>query len=276
MTPNRDRQRTAARARLEREMSERAETARQRRRRNQAILGVSVAVVLVAAGVVVAVLAFGGDDDGKKPTAGSSSAAACVWTPRVDPSAPADQPKPAVKDVGTPPKTGEPRSGKQVMTMNTSLGVIKIEMDTAKTPCTSASFTYLAGKKFFDGTSCHRLAPAIGALQCGDPQGDGTGGPSYEFGDENLPVNQRPAYPKGYVAMANGGPGTNGSQFFFLYKDADLDPNYTVFGRVTEGMDVIEKVGAAGDDGAYDPSPGGGHPKTKLTFTSITVSPPAA
>lgn len=258
-------------------MTQRAEAA-QRRRRRQSVIGAAAAVVLVIAGVVWVVLATGGDDGKKKAVAASSTSATptgCVWTPKADPSAPPGQALPkGTKDVGTPP-AGEPRSGKQVMTITTNLGVIKIEMDAAKTPCTAASFTHLAGKKFFDGTKCHRLAQTIGALQCGDPSGDGTGGPAYQYSDENLPTGRRPAYPEGSVAMANGGPGTNGSQFFFVFKDSDLQPNYTLFGKVIEGMDIVKKVVTAGDDGAFEPNPGGGHPKAELVFQSVTVTPAA-
>jgi peptidyl-prolyl cis-trans isomerase B (cyclophilin B) len=277
VTSNRDRQRAAARARLEREMTERAEAAR-RRRRLQTMIGAGVAVLLVIGAVIWIVAATGGSK--KKAAAPSPSASAgpgpCRWQPRVDPSAsPKPSPPAGMKDVGTPPASGEPRTGKEIMTITTSLGTIKVEMDLTKTPCTAASFSYLAGKKFFDGTKCHRLVPAIGALQCGDPSGEGAGGPAYQFGDENLPTGRRPAYPEGAVAMANGGAGTNGSQFFFLYKDSDLQADYTLFGKVVEGLDIIKKVAAAGDDGVYEPNPGGGHPKTPLVFTTVTVSAPS-
>jgi peptidyl-prolyl cis-trans isomerase B (cyclophilin B) len=74
--------------------------------------------------------------------------------------------------------------------------------------------------------------------------------------------------------MANAGPGTNGSQFFIVYKDSPFPPNYTLFGTVTAGLDIVQQVGAAGDDGAYNPSPGGGHPKKEVTIQSLTVTKP--
>src|SRR5262249_20190376 len=182
---------------------------------------------------------------------------------------------PGVKDVGTPPVTGEPRSGTQTMTITMNVGTVEVQVDTAHAPCTAASFTYLAGKRFFDSTPCHRLTTSgIHVLQCGDPSGTGAGGPSYEFADENLPTNKRPAYPAGTVAMANAGAGTNGSQFFIAYKDIDqLPPNYTVLGKVTKGLDVVQKVADGGVDPTDPNNPGDGKPKTTTTIQSLTVTP---
>lgn len=284
MTSNRDRdRRAAARARLEREMALRAETARKRRRTQTIIAAGAAAVVLVGAIVWIAI-ATTGDDDGDPtvaPSATSSSSAptSCDYKPLVDPSASesasAAPLPPGAKEVGKP-EADVPRSGKQIMTIVTNLGEIQIEMDLSKTPCTAGSFAYLAGKKFFDNTKCHRLVPEIGALQCGDPGGDGTGGPTYRYGDENLPTTRRPAYPEGVVAMANAGPDTNGSQFFFVYKDSSLPAQYSLWGKIIKGLDIVKKVAEGGDDGAYAQQSGGGKPKTEIVLQTVTVSPPAA
>ncbi len=283
MATNRERQqRAAARARLEREMTVRAEAA-QKRRRTQAVIGAGAAVLVVVVGVVLLVTLTGSDKK-KSSTAGASpstsaSPTGCVWKPKVDPSAsPAAAPPPgSVKDVGTPPASGEPRSGTQTMTLTLNVGTVEVEVDTAHAPCTAASFTYLAGKKFFDNTPCHRLVTeGIYVLQCGDPSGTGAGGPSYEFADENLPTDKRPAYPAGTVAMANAGAGTNGSQFFIVYKDVDqLPPNYTVWGKVTKGLDVVQKVADAGVTPADPSNPGDGKPKMAVNIQSLTMSAPA-
>ena len=104
------------------------------------------------------------------------------------------------------------------------------------------------------------------------PTGEGQGGPGYRFADENLPGDREPAYLEGDVAMANTGESaTNGSQFFFVYGPNRLPGYYTLFGRVTEGLDIIRKVGAAGDDGAFAQNAGGGHPKQRLTFETVLV-----
>jgi peptidyl-prolyl cis-trans isomerase B (cyclophilin B) len=280
VTSNRDRQqRAAARARLEREMTLRAEAA-QRRRRLRAMIGAGAAVILVVVGVVLLVTLTGNDKKKSNTASPGASASAtptsCTWRPRVDPSAsPAPQPQQGIKDVGTPPASGEPRTGTQQMTITTNVGTIDVTVDTAHAPCTAASFTYLASKKFFDNTPCHRLTTqGIYVLQCGDPSGTGSGGPSYQFADENLPTDKRPAYPAGTVAMANAGAGTNGSQFFIVYKDIDqLPPNYTVWGKVTKGLDVVQKVADGGVNPSDPSNPGDGAPKTKVTIQSLTVSP---
>ena len=128
------------------------------------------------------------------------------------------------------------------------------KLDNGKAPCTVNSFASLAQQGYFDNTPCHRLttAPELGVLQCGDPSGTGTGGPGYRFPNE-YPTNQYrltdPAlqvpvlYPRGTLAMANAGPGTNGSQFFLVYRDSMLPPTYTVFGTIDD-----DRAGDAGQD----------------------------
>jgi peptidyl-prolyl cis-trans isomerase B (cyclophilin B) len=274
VTSTRDRQRAAARARLEREMAERAAKARQRRRL-QAIIGSAVGIVLVIAGTVWAWSALGGDDEGNRPTAATAS---CTWT-----ELPQNERSPQVKDVGLPPTTVT-TTGTQTMTIDTSVGTIAAKVDLAAVPCTAASFSHLASKKFFDNTKCHRLVTeGLKVLQCGDPsttgkgyrETDGTGGPSYRLAEENLPVDKRPPYPEGVIAMANSGqPGSTGSQFFIVYGDSQLNPDYTVVGTVTSGLDLVKQVGAAGHDNAYAQQAGGGHPKKEVVIKSLTMASP--
>ncbi|WP_432837065.1 peptidylprolyl isomerase [Dactylosporangium sp. CA-092794] len=287
MTTNRDRQRAAARSRLEREMALRAEQSRLRRRRNTTIAAGAGALIVLLAAAWVVVAVTSDDSKGTEAAASPSTSAtptSCTWLPAIDPSAsPAPDPEvqKATKDVGMPPASGEARTGTQTMTLDTSVGTVKIEVDTAHAPCTAESFTYLASKKFFDDTVCHRLVvQSIYVLQCGDPSATGYGGPSYRYAEENLPTDKRPAYGEGVVAMANNGqPASTGSQFFIVYKDiAQLDPNYTVIGRVTEGLDLIKKVADAGviADPSADPSapPSEGKPKTEVRIKSLTMSAP--
>ncbi|MGB2570619.1 peptidylprolyl isomerase [Micromonospora citrea] len=274
MTSTRERQRAAARARLEREMAERAAKAR-KRRQTQAIVGAAAVLVLVVAGSVWLATTLGGDDDeqGTTTTAGFSQ---CVYN-----EVPADARSKQIKDVGLPTNQ-QANKGTQTMTIDTNLGPITARLDRSAVPCTAGSFTHLASKGFFDNTKCHRLVTeGIKVLQCGDPSAtgkgwretDGTGGPSYNLAEENLPTDKRPAYPEGVIAMANSGqPGSTGSQFFIVYGDSQLDPNYTVVGTITGGMDLVKQVAAAGDDKAFAQQAGGGHPKKEVVITKLTMS----
>ena len=276
MTSTRERQRAAARARLEKEMAERAARARARRR-TQAYVGAGVVVLLVIAGTVWLVASNVGDD--KKGGTPQAATTQCSWT-----ELPPDQRSPQVKDVGLPPLTAR-KSGSQIMTMDTNLGPITTKLDLSLVPCTAASFTHLASKKFFDNTKCHRLVntDTFKVLQCGDPgttgkgwrDTDGTGGPSYTMAEENLPTDKRPPYPDGIIAMAKTSePNSTGSQFFIVFGDSQLDPSYTVLGTVTAGMDIVKQIGAAGDDGAFAAQAGGGHPKKELDIKTLTMSAP--
>lgn len=153
------------------------------------------------------------------------------------------------------------------MTLTTDQGVIAIAMDPAA-EVTDASMAYLAADGYFNNTPCHRLTTqGIYVLQCGDPTGTGTGGPDYQIPDENLPENTPNNYPKGTVAMANAGPNTNGSQFFIVYQDTTLPPNYTIWGTVSQGLDVVEKVAAAGVQGGGTDGP----PALPITIQTATV-----
>jgi peptidyl-prolyl cis-trans isomerase B (cyclophilin B) len=272
-----DRQRAAARARLEKEMAERAAAARKRKQRN-AILGSAIAVVVVVVAGALVVTRLNHDDKKKATASGSKTPAgtvSCTWTP-------ASAGGGKVKDVGIPPKTA-PNVGTEVMTLNTNLGKIEATIDLAKAPCTGSSFAYLASKKFLDGSKCHRMVNEANfqVLQCGDPfakgkgyrESDGSGGPSYSMGEENLPTDTQNPYPAGSIAMANSGqPNSTGSQFFICTADTKIPASYTLLGKITSGLDVAQKVIKAGDDEAFKAQAGGGHPKLELDITSMTVT----
>jgi signal peptidase I len=195
----------------------------------------------------------------------------CTYSPSRDPAA---------RQV-IPPRSGKVPTDPATVSamMVTDQGSIGIQLDNAKAPCTVNNFVSLAQKGFYDDTQCHRLTtgPSLSVLQCGDPKGDGTGGPGYQFADEypknqyapNDPALQQPVlYPRGTVAMANAGPGTNGSQFFLVYKDSELPPDYTVFGSTNDtGLATLDKIVAAGTaDGTID-----GRPATPITIRSIRL-----
>lgn len=122
----------------------------------------------------------------------------------------------------------------------TSCGAIDIELYADGAPATANNFAFLAMKQFYDATIVHRVVPGF-VIQMGDPTGTGTGGPGYRFSDE-LDLAREHGYERGTVAMANAGPDTNGSQFFICLEDVGLPPQYSVFGRVTRGMDVVDAI----------------------------------
>jgi peptidyl-prolyl cis-trans isomerase B (cyclophilin B) len=154
----------------------------------------------------------------------------------------------------------------------TTQGIITVQMLTSAAPCTTYSFRFLASQRYYNGTHCHRLTVQfIYVLQCGDPTGTGSGGPGYAFNDENL---AGATYPAGTVAMANAGPNTNGSQFFFTWKDTTLSPAYTPFGKVIGGLDVLQRIAAAGDD--QQNNPGDGYPNAYTQFLAVQIIPTRA
>lgn len=124
--------------------------------------------------------------------------------------------------------------------LHTTAGDITIEFTANKTPKTVDNFVTLARKNFYDGTIFHRVIEGF-MIQGGCPEGNGTGGPGYRFDDEPFDGE----YARGTVAMANAGPNTNGSQFFIMHQDNDLPKNYVIFGKVTNGLDVVDKIATA-------------------------------
>lgn len=279
--------REAAKRKLERQLARRAERAKRRR-----IVGVGVTVgaVVVVAGLIV-ILATRGDGaaDNADAADGSSSASTPdgqsqdiqIPTERVElASRPEPLPNPTsceytksgepAKDVSVPDGDDVSSEGTVYVTLHSNVGDIGLELDRALAPCTVNSFVHLSEEGYYTDTSCHRIGTeGLQMLQCGDPTGQGTGGPGYTFADETF---DELTYGRGVLAMANSGPDTNGSQFFMVFGDAPLPPDYTVFGAIDdEGLKVIDEVARAGHDGAFDPSPGGGKPLTQVTFTDVTV-----
>jgi peptidyl-prolyl cis-trans isomerase B (cyclophilin B) len=174
------------------------------------------------------------------------------------------------RSVAPPPTTGVPTSGTVSYVLQMTNGDVKITLDRAKAPCTVNSFASLAEQGYFDDTKCHRLADSgIFILQCGDPTGTGSGGPGYEFANE---TDGTESYTEGIVAMANGGPGSNGSQFFLVYADStslDSRGDFTIFGTMNKASrDVIASMAAEGQDGS-NPD-GTGQPNNPCEITKVT------
>nr|WP_275585847.1 peptidylprolyl isomerase [Geodermatophilus sabuli] len=218
--------------------------------------------------------AGGGDDAGPEagPGTGSGGGAAavsgtgasCEWS-----TAPSANPYLIEVD---PPAAEVPAEGTTDLLMTTNLGDLQLTVDHERTPCAAASLVHLAEVGFFDDSPCHRQTDSAGlqVLQCGDPTGTGAGGPTYTSPTE---VTGEETYPRGTVAMANSGQGVDGSQFFLVWGDSRLPPDYTVVGTVDDaGLAVLDAVAANGNDGSLDPSPGGGAPTVPVTVESVTVA----
>ncbi|MFT4294891.1 MAG: peptidylprolyl isomerase [Micropruina sp.] len=167
-----------------------------------------------------------------------------------------------------PPAGTASTVGATTLTLTMSGGTVTITGDRSRTPCTLHAMESLATQGYFNDTGCHRLADSgMFMVQCGDPTGTGRGTPGYRFADE-IDANTR--YPAGTVAMANAGSNTNGSQFFIVYRDTELKPNYTAFGRIDEAsLKVIEAMAADGHDNSY--GDGTGKPHNPFTIVTATV-----
>lgn len=161
--------------------------------------------------------------------------------------------------------TKEDNKTKHMVTIETNYGKIVFETYDLDAPNTVKNFTTLAGKGFYNGLTFHRVIKGF-MIQGGDPNGNGTGGPGYQFADELNPSTSsyKAGYKKGVVAMANAGPNTNGSQFFIMTADYPLPNNYTIFGKVVSGQDVVDKI-ANVQTGPND------KPTSPVTMTTVTV-----
>jgi peptidyl-prolyl cis-trans isomerase B (cyclophilin B) len=271
-----ERQRKLARERYERRQAREAN--RQRRARRTAQWASGAVVLLALAGIVsytVVNLTTSSASTSTKPSPSTSpslsasasaspsptssgTATTCTYTPS----------PPASRKVGLPPAKPDLKATYQA-TIKTNRGDIVINLLNTKAPCTVNSFVYLAKKNYFSNTPCPRLVTSgLYVLQCGDPTGTGRGGPGYRFADENL---AGATYPAATVAMANtGAPGTNGSQFFLVYKDTPLPPSYTPFATIVGGSNVLQSIARAGFGPPLN-SAGGGQPKEKVVIERVII-----
>ncbi|MGZ4124872.1 MAG: peptidylprolyl isomerase [Actinomycetota bacterium] len=232
---------------------------RQRRRRQQrlritgAVLGVAV-----IAGVVFLTTRGG------SPTNAASGVACGASVPEA-----ASVKKPSFKH---PPKMTIDPSKTYTATIDTSCGTVVVKLLADRAPKTVNSFVFLADKHFFDGTQIHRIDTSIGVIQGGDPTGTGTGGPGYKLPDE---LTGKESYGPGVVAMANAGANTGGSQFFMVYDNnghkLDANPNYTIFGQVVQGLDVVKRIAQIPVQNA-SAGLSGQKPKQPVYLNTVTVS----
>jgi peptidyl-prolyl cis-trans isomerase B (cyclophilin B) len=248
------RERDLARAKYERQQAKRADRARHAKR-NQRITAIVVVIALVVAGVGFAVFNATNEDPAVLATEAVALDCSPAGTPRANDITYPDGPVP----LASTPTT---------LTLDTNCGQIVIALD-ANAQKTVESEAFLASSGFYNNTSCHRLTTeGIFVLQCGDPAGDGSGGPGYSVPDENLPAEGEANYPAGTIAMANAGPGTSGSQFFIVYADTTLPAGYSIWGNVVSGLDIVQEVASAGvQDGLTD-----GAPLQPVFINTATVS----
>jgi peptidyl-prolyl cis-trans isomerase B (cyclophilin B) len=282
-----ERQRRQAREKHRRQQELR--TARQRQVRKRWLTGFSAVAAAGLIAVLLVVFLPGGSAK-KDPSASASKSASASASATASASTVAEpahhctytKATPVSKKVSLPPATPD-YTGSYTATLNTNLGPITFNLLNSKATCTVNSFVHLAEAGFFNNTQCHRMTtsgPYV--LQCGDayatsttkldcsatsPVGAGT--PGYEFASENLTDAK---YPAGTVAMANGGPTTNGSQFFIVFQDSTstLETSYTPFATVSSGLDIVQNVAKDGYSCTY-PQAGGGVPKKKVIIDSVTI-----
>jgi cyclophilin family peptidyl-prolyl cis-trans isomerase len=167
------------------------------------------------------------------------------------------------KTWSSPPAMTIDKNATYTADLTTSEGDIQIALDPTQAPKTVNNFVFLAKQGFYNGTTFHRVIPDF-VIQGGDPEGTGQGGPGYQFADELPKAGQ---YAIGSVAMANAGPNTNGSQFFIItgQQGAALPPNYSLFGKVTQGQDVADKISTMAAPGTETPDP-------PVTIEKVTIT----
>jgi peptidyl-prolyl cis-trans isomerase B (cyclophilin B) len=267
----RQRQRQLARERHQRRAVRQAH--RDRRTRQWTV---AITAVIVVGGLSVGGVLLAGRSSGASPTPTPTPSASA--TPSPTPTTVAEPAThctyvaagTASRKVTLPPATPDYKAT-YTATINTNRGAVVIDLLNSKATCTVNSFVHLAEQAFYSKSPCFRLSTTDGVymLQCGDPTGKGSGGPGYGFANENL---TGATYPAGTVAMANetGVADSNGSQFFLVYQDSSLPPDYTPFGKIVSGLDILQTVAKAG----YGPplsSAGGGAPKESVEIESVTV-----
>ena len=200
-----------------------------------------------------------------------------IYFPAIASAAPTKKPTPVICKPTTakahtvkniiPPEVKTPYKNR-TFTFTTNCGEIVIQANGKSAPITVTALAALANGGFYNKTFCHRLVTdEIYVLQCGDPTGTGRGGPNFTYRDENLPQAVQANYPAGTVAMANSGADTNGSQFFIVYEDTSMDPDYTIWGRVTKGLEIVRAIAEAGvADGSTN-----GMPKQTIAIEKVRV-----
>lgn len=281
--------RDAALKNLDKELKSRSR--REKMRPLGVVLATVVVLVVIVGGIWFAVTRDTSTDD----TVAEDTSA--QETPDVTPVAMADAPleaypdtvtceypaddRGAAKEVSTPATENIATTGTVDVTFATNKGDIPMTLDRSKSPCTVNAIEHFASEGYYNDTVCHRVvvSESMTILQCGDPAGNGSGGPGISFADEYPTNAYSPAdvespvtYPRGTLAMANGGPDTNGSQMFLVDRDTTLPPKYNVFGTISEdGLKTLDGIIDENKD-ANQESGGDGAPVDEVKITSATVA----
>jgi peptidyl-prolyl cis-trans isomerase B (cyclophilin B) len=233
------------------------------------VFAAAAVVLLIVVGLVLAQALGGGDDKGDVSTAAGGSA-----SPTAEPPPPGECNEPPAlpkqpKQYDAPPDAGLAEGATWTAHVATNCGEIVMELYGDKAPQTVASFLFLAEHGYWDGSPCHRLVTSgIFVLQCGDPTGTGSGDPGYGYGVENAPKDYQ--YPRGTLAMARtADPNSNGGQFFIVFKKTELPDatGYSIFGRVTQGMDIVDRIAEQGTGGTLGPEA----PKQPISILGVSV-----
>ena len=245
--------------RLGRLEAERAATSRSQRFRQFRVVALVVGAVLL---VALAISVFSKDDNPATTTPGSGDDGAIGTTA----CPPADGSAERTTSFTSGPVSCIDVTKTYTAEVVTSKGDFTIELDPSKAPKAVTTFVFLARNHYYDGVSFHRIIPGF-VVQGGDATGEppGTGGPGYSFADE-VPTDGPPYYEVGSLAMANSGPDTNGSQFYIVtgQQGVELPAQYSLFGNVTEGLDVVKSIEATGTPE--------GTPSSSTTITSVTIT----
>jgi peptidyl-prolyl cis-trans isomerase B (cyclophilin B) len=261
--PTNQQRRDAAKRKLERQLQRREQQDRARRQR-LVIIGVIAAVLVISGGIWLFVTRDSGSN-----TADSSTPAGTDATAPAEPTTPCSYPASgtAAKEVSAPTNLEPLNTGTVESTIVLNGQDVPVTLNREAAPCGVNAYLSLASQGFYDNTECHRLTVSeqLNILQCGDPSGQGNGGPGYSFATE---VATDATYPVGTVALANAGPDTNGSQFFIVYGTTTISPDYTILGTVGgEGMRAVDEVAAQGvQNGAQE-----GPPNDTAVIAKVTV-----
>ena len=219
---------------------------------------------IVALALLLGLAACGSPTNNTSTTTGQNSTASAAASAPAAAGAAGDDPASRNNKYTAAPEMQIDPNKSYTATIETTDGTITAELFAKEAPMTVNNFVFLARDGFYQNVKFHRIIKNF-MVQTGDPTGTGTGGPGYDFEDE--PISAERSYTRGIIAMANAGPDTNGSQFFIMHQDYPLDKNYTIFGQVTEGLDVVDALANTPTTGSQ-----GSTPTEDVRILNVTIA----